>query len=63
MDGVVTQTFTAAQIGSSWTSLQKPEAIILDLAVGGDVGAPDTATAFPAKMYVDYIKVYQRPML
>lgn len=62
VDGVVTQTFTAAEVGSSWTFLQKPEAMILDLAVGGDVGAPDPATVFPAKMYVDYIKVYQQPM-
>lgn len=63
VDGVVTQSFTATDIGPSWVHLQKPQALILDLAVGGrDVKAPTAATVFPAKMYVDYIKVYQRPM-
>ena len=62
VDGIVTQTVTAADAGASWASLQKPEAMIIDLAVGGDVGAPDATTAFPAKMYVDYIRVNQRPL-
>ncbi|HST86325.1 MAG TPA: glycoside hydrolase family 16 protein [Kineosporiaceae bacterium] len=62
VDGVVTQTVTATQAGSAWASLQKPEAIILDLAVGGAVGAPDSTTVFPAKLFVDYIHVNQRPL-
>lgn len=34
--------------------------LILNLAVGGDwPGNPDATTSFPAKMYVDYVKVYQ----
>ncbi len=62
VDGVVTQTVTAAQAGSAWSALQKPEAVILDLAVGGNVGAPDAGTVFPAKLSVDYIRVNQRAM-
>ncbi len=35
--------------------------LILNLAVGGDwPGNPDETTSFPAKMYVDYVKVYQK---
>lgn len=35
--------------------------LILNLAVGGDwPGNPDEKTKFPAKMYVDYVKVYQK---
>ena len=38
----------------------KPFFILLNLAVGGNwPGSPDGSTAFPAKMYVDYVRVYQ----
>ena len=60
VDGVVTQSFTAAELGSAWTHLRQPQALILDLAVGGEVGAPDPAV-FPARMAIDYITVNQRP--
>ncbi len=39
---------------------QKPFFIVLNLAVGGNwAGSPDAKTVFPAKMLVDYIRVYQ----
>lgn len=35
--------------------------LIINLAVGGDWPKnPDDSTVFPAKMYVDYVKVYER---
>ncbi|MBC8059996.1 MAG: RICIN domain-containing protein [Clostridiaceae bacterium] len=38
---------------------QKPFYLLLNLAVGGNwPGSPDGATPFPAKMYVDYVRVY-----
>jgi len=38
---------------------QKPFYLLLNLAVGGNwPGSPDGGTAFPAKMYVDYVRVY-----
>jgi len=38
----------------------KPFFIILNLAVGGNwPGSPNSTTVFPAKMYVDYVRVYQ----
>lgn len=40
---------------------QKPFFLLLNLAVGGNwPGNPDGDTAFPAKMFVDYVRVYQK---
>ena len=38
-----------------------PFFLILNLAVGGNwPGSPDANTAFPARMKVDYVRVYER---
>jgi beta-glucanase (GH16 family) len=45
--------------GSRWP-FDRPFYLILDLAVGGDSpGAPDSATRFPARMLVDWVRVYR----
>lgn len=42
-------------------SFHKPFYIILNLAVGGNwPGEPDGSTVFPAKMYIDYVRVYNK---
>lgn len=42
----------------------KPYNLRLNLQVGGWLGAPDAATAFPAEFVVDHVRVYQRsPMV
>jgi beta-glucanase (GH16 family) len=66
VDGAATRILTAAQAEragtGAWASFRGPEALIIDLAVGGDwPGPPNAATAFPAKMLVDYVKVNRRP--
>ena len=39
---------------------QKPFFLLFNLAVGGNwPGSPNGATTFPAKMYVDYVRVYR----
>jgi beta-glucanase (GH16 family) len=39
---------------------REPMYLVLNLAVGGDwPGAPDGATAFPARMEVDWVRVWQ----
>ncbi len=38
----------------------QPLFLIFDLAVGGWAGSPDSTTAFPQKMQVDWVRVYQR---
>jgi beta-glucanase (GH16 family) len=40
-------------------SYHKPFFILLNMAVGGNWPKnPDSSTEFPAKMYVDYVRVY-----
>jgi beta-glucanase (GH16 family) len=39
--------------------IHKPHYILFNLAVGGDwPGRPDSTTVFPAKLFVDYVRVY-----
>jgi beta-glucanase (GH16 family) len=41
--------------------VNKPYFLLLNLAVGGNwPGAPDSATVFPQKFEIDYIRVYQK---
>lgn len=41
-------------------AFHKPFFILFNLAIGGNwPGNPDGSTPFPAKMYVDYVRVYQ----
>jgi beta-glucanase (GH16 family) len=63
VDGVVTRTLTAADLGPAWASLRGPESLVLDLAVGGDwPGPPDASTPFPARMLVDYVLARRDPL-
>lgn len=46
-----------SELGKAWV-FDQPVFIILNLAVGGFFdGSPDSSTAFPAEMRVDYVKV------
>jgi beta-glucanase (GH16 family) len=38
----------------------QPHYILLNLAVGGTNGGDPSATAFPARLEVDYVRVYRR---
>lgn len=62
VDGKVLKTLTASQAGAAWKSFQGKHSIILNLAVGGVMPGDSTSgTTFPAKMYVDYVRVYDKP--
>jgi beta-glucanase (GH16 family) len=53
-------TFNNEHSGPGTWPFDQPFYIILNLAVGGGwVGSPDNATIFPAKMEIDYVRVYQ----
>ena len=41
--------------------LRQPHYMILNLAIGGTNGGDPSATEFPARFEVDYVRVYQRP--
>ncbi|MFD6415926.1 discoidin domain-containing protein [Streptomyces sp. NPDC060194] len=62
LDGRTVVTLDKAEIERTrgpWV-FDHPFYLILNLAVGGDwPGAPDASTPFPAKMLVDYVRVWQ----
>ena len=52
---------TAEDVPAEWI-FDHPFFIILNLAVGGGwPGYPDATTVFPQFLYVDYVRVYQKP--
>ena len=62
LDSNLYATFSAAQwpAGGTWV-FDHRFFLILNVAVGGDwPGLPNTATTFPQKMLVDYVRVYKR---
>jgi len=62
VDSNLYATFTPATLpsGSPW-EFQKPQFLLLNLAVGGDwPRPPDGTTQFPQQMLVDYVRVYQK---
>jgi len=60
VDGTVYKTITPADVSGDWV-FDGPFFLLLNLAVGGNwPGSPDADTAFPARMKVDYVRVYER---
>jgi beta-glucanase (GH16 family) len=58
VDGQVTLSMTKEQAGEGWV-FNHPFYILFNLAVGGDwPGTPDATAIFPAKMLIDYVRVY-----
>jgi beta-glucanase (GH16 family) len=61
LDGSLYETITPADLraGAAWP-FKHPFFLLLDLAVGGDwAGSPSPSTHFPAKMIVDWVRVWQ----
>lgn len=61
VDGTVYETRTAAEVeGKPW-AFDHPFFLLLNLAVGGNwPGPPEKKTMFPARMEVDWVRVYRR---
>ncbi len=62
VDGQHYFTLTPANLppGAKWV-FDKPQFLLLNLAVGGNwPGSPDATTQFPQQMKVDYVRVYRR---
>jgi len=52
-------TFSQSTQAGTWPFDVGPEFVILNLAVGGDwPGNPDSTTAFPSEIQVDYVRLY-----
>ncbi|MCE4556995.1 glycoside hydrolase family 16 protein [Roseateles cellulosilyticus] len=61
VDGVEYHRITTASLpaGTKWV-FEKPMHLLLNLAVGGDwPGPPDAGTVFPARMQVDWVRIYK----
>lgn len=58
MDGRVVASWTPASLppGATWTFNDHPMFVILNVAVGGIGGPPDSSTQFPATMLVDWVR-------
>jgi beta-glucanase (GH16 family) len=53
-------TVSKADFGSANYPFNAPQFFIFNVAVGGDwPGLPDINTAFPQRMFVDYVRVFQ----
>jgi len=52
------ETFNRDQEGRN--PFRQPHYILLNLAIGGTVGGDPSNTEFPAKLEVDYVRIYQR---
>lgn len=46
--------------GSGFNPFRQPHYMLVNLAIGGDNGGDPSGTAFPQRLEVDYIRVYQR---
>lgn len=46
--------------GSGFNPFQQPHYMLLNVALGGDNGGDVSATSFPRRMEVDYVRVYQK---
>ena len=58
VDGRPTLIFTKEQAGAVWV-FDHPFYLLINLAVGGEwPGAPDEDTVFPARLLIDYVRVY-----
>jgi beta-glucanase (GH16 family) len=57
----VALTRTVNQDGTGRNPFKEPHYLLVNLAIGGTQGGDPTNTAFPARLEVDYVRVYQRP--
>jgi|SRR3954470_1702626 beta-glucanase (GH16 family) len=63
VDGQPIRTLTKDMAGKSWV-FDKPFFILLNLSVGGEwPGSPNDETVFPARLVVDYVRVYALPVI
>ena len=53
-------TRTVNQDGTGTNPFRRPQYLLVNLAVGGTQGGDPSATSFPARYEIDYVRVYQR---
>lgn len=61
VDDVLFTTVSATDVNPATYPFNSDQFFIFNLAVGGNwPGAPDNTTTFPKRMFVDYVRVFQR---
>ncbi len=60
VDGQVYHTYANPGTGSASWPFDNPQYLLLNLAIGGDMGGTVDNNIFPVQMEVDYVRVYQK---
>jgi len=60
VDGRVYHTYANPGTGSAGWPFDQPQYLLLNLAIGGDMGGPVDDSIFPVQMEVDYVRIYQK---
>ena len=60
VDGKVYHTYVNSGKGKDSWPFDKPQYLLLNLAIGGDMAGPVDNNIFPVQMEVDYVRVYQK---
>jgi beta-glucanase (GH16 family) len=61
VDGVVYYRYANPRSGTTTWPFDAPQFMILNVAVGGDLGGSIDDTAFPIAMEIEHVRVYQAP--
>ena len=65
VDGVNTLTYPRLDVGAAGAArawpFDRPQFLLLNVAIGGDLGGPVDDSIFPVTMEVDYVRVWQAP--
>jgi beta-glucanase (GH16 family) len=60
IDGKTHFVYTNANTGPGQWPFDAPQFLILNIALGGDLGGPVDDSALPIQMEIDYVRVYQK---
>ena len=65
IDGVNHLTYPRLDVGAAGAArawpFDSPQFLLLNIAIGGDLGGPVDDSIFPVTMEVDYVRVWQAP--
>ena len=60
VDGQAYMRYPRTDLGPRQWPFDRPQYLLLNLAIGGDLGGPVDDSIFPVEFQIDYVRVYQR---
>jgi len=60
VDGTPIHTYRKVDASAAGWPFDKPQYLLLDLAIGGDMAGAVDESSLPAAFFIDYVRVYQR---